>query len=79
MKAVCKPCFDEAGNFIIRPYMLKHLAVHYNVCTRTLRRWINKLAPEIGNKKTKYFTVEQVRTIVTALGAPEKIISNKAA
>jgi hypothetical protein len=79
MKAAHRTCFDTDGNFIIRPYMLKDLAIHYNVCTRTLRRWINTLAPEVGNKKKKFFTVEQVRIIVTAIGVPQKIDSKKAA
>jgi len=79
MQTAHRSCFDSDGKFIVRPYMLKDLAIYYNVCTRTLRRWINKLAPEVGNKKMKFFTVEQVKIIITALGTPEKIDPKKAA
>lgn len=69
-----KQFFDESGNLIIRPYRLCDLAAIYNVSRHTLRRWINEKAAEYGTKTKKYFTTEQVKGIVTALGTPQKII-----
>jgi hypothetical protein len=68
-----KQFYDDQGNFILRPYRLKDLAVIYDVSTRTLRRWINDKAPQYGNKTKKYFSIEQVKGITSALGMPQKI------
>jgi uncharacterized protein YjcR len=73
MQKTVKKLYDEQGNLIIRPYRLMDLAAIYGVSTRTLRRWIDGKAPEYGNKTKKYFTIEQVKGIVTALGMPQKI------
>ena len=73
MQKTTKQIFDEQGNLIIRPYRLMDLAAIYDVSTRTLRRWIDAKAPEHGKKKKKYFTVDQVQGIVTALGIPQKV------
>lgn len=77
MKVVKRNYYDEEGNFIIRPYRLKDLAEVYNVCGRTVRRWINKLIPEIGPKHSKYFTVNEVVKIVNAIGLPQKKVNTK--
>lgn len=79
MKTDQKSCFDNDGNFIIRPYLLKELATHYNINPRTLRRWIDNLAPGVGKTTMKYFTIDEVRIIVTALGVPQKVDTKKAA
>lgn len=73
MQKTTKQVFDEQGNLIIRPYRLMDLATIYDVSPRTIRRWIDAKAPEQGKKKKKYFTVDQVQGIVTALGIPQKI------
>ena len=73
MPKTTKQLFDEKGNLIIRPYRLMDLATIYEVSPRTIRRWIDVKAPEHGKKKKKYFTVDQVRGIVTALGIPQKV------
>ncbi len=70
-----KNYFDDEGNLIIRPYRLKDLVAIYGVCRHTLRKWINAKAPEYGSKDRKYFTVDQARGIVTALGAPQKLVT----
>jgi hypothetical protein len=79
MKVVKKPFFDAEGNFIIRPYRLKDLAEIYDVCGRTVRRWINERLPEMGPKNSKYFTVNEVTAIINAIGLPKKIILIKQA
>lgn len=79
IRTIKKNYFDSEGRLIIKPYRLKDLAAIYDVCTRTMRRWINKLTPEIGPKKVKYFTIEQVTAIVNAVGVPQKLELKKAA
>ena len=73
MQKTTKKTYDDQGNLIIRPYRLMDLAAIYDVSTRTMRRWIDAKAPECGKKEKKYFTVDQVQGIVTALGIPQKI------
>lgn len=79
MKVVKKSYFNAEGNFLIKPYQLKDLAAIYDVHPRTVRRWIDKLAPQIGNKKVKYFTIEEVTIIVNAIGLPQIIELKQAA
>ena len=73
MQKTEKKFFDEQGNMLIRPYRLMDLAAIYDVSTRTIRRWIDSKAPEHGNKTQRYFTIDQVKGIITALGMPQKI------
>ncbi len=68
-----KQCYDEQGNFLIRPYSLKELAAIYGICYQTLRGWIDAKAADYGEKKGKYFSIAQVKGIVTALGFPHKM------
>ena len=79
MRVVKKNYFDDEGNLFIKPYQLKDLAEIYEVCPRTVRRWIDAKIPEGGKKQTKYFTIDQVVAIVNALGVPRKIIIIKQA
>ena len=72
MQKTEKQLYDEQGNLIIRPYRLMDLAAIYDVSTRTMRRWIDGKAAEYGKKEKKYFTIEQVIGIITALGLPQK-------
>ena len=73
MQKTQKQLYDEQGNLIIRPYRLMDLAAIYDVSTRTMRRWIDAKAAEYGKKEKKYFTIEQVKGIITAIGLPQKI------
>ncbi len=73
MQKTQKQLYDEQGNLIIRPYRLMDLAAIYDVSTRTMRRWIDAKAAEHGKKEKKYFTIEQVKGIITAIGLPQKI------
>ncbi len=67
-----KPYFDENGNFYIRPYRMKDLAVIYGVCGRTVRNWMKAKGITV-QKNCKYFSIEQVTAIVSALGVPYTI------
>jgi hypothetical protein len=64
--------YDQDGKLIIKPYRMKDLAAIYGVDVRTVRRWMNKLAPTIVRKQAKYFAVQEVTTILEALGVPKK-------
>ena len=64
--------YDQTGKLIIKPYRMKDLAAIYGVDVRTLRNWMSKLAPTIIRKQAKYFLVQEVAAIVTALGVPKK-------
>ncbi len=79
MRVVKKNYFSAEGNLIVKPYQLKDLGEIYGVHPRTIRRWIDRLLPGIGNKKVKYFTIEEVTKIVTAIGLPQIIELKKAA
>lgn len=79
MRVVKKSYFNGEGHFIIKPYQLKDLAEIYEVHPKTVRRWIDKLAPQIGHKKVKYFTIEEVTIIVKAIGLPQIIELKQAA
>lgn len=79
MKVVKRNYYTAEGNLIIKPYQLHHLAEIYDVHPRTVRRWIDKLVPQIGKKKVKYFTIDEVVAIVNAIGLPQIIELKKAA
>ena len=79
MKVVKRNYFNADGNLVIKPYQLQHLAEIYEVHPRTVRRWIDKLVPQLGKKKVKYFTIEEVILIVNAIGLPQIIELKKAA
>lgn len=66
--------FTEEGSVIVRPYMLQDLAAIYEVSSKTMRRWLNELAPHDGKKTKKFFTALQVSAIIKALGNPSSII-----
>lgn len=68
-----RPYFDDNGNFHVRPYRIKDLASIYGVCNRTVRKWMEANNLGIGKKTCKYFSIEQVATIVGALGVPYKL------
>lgn len=72
MKKVGKLYYDENGNFIIRPYLMKDFAAIYGVSTKTVHRWIVKLLPGMQKKRAKYFRIDQVNDIVNAIGIPKK-------
>lgn len=55
MKVVKRNYFNAEGNLIIKPYQLQHLGEIYEVHPRTVRRWIDKLVPQIGKKESKVF------------------------
>lgn len=54
----------------IRPYSIKELAGIYNVCNKTMKKWINPFSELIGEKNGRYYSVVQVKIIFDKLGVP---------
>lgn len=79
MKIVKRNYYTDEGNLLVKPYQLKDLGEIYGVHPRTVRNWIDKMAPQVGRKKVKYFTIEEVKTIIAAIGLPQIIELKQAA
>jgi hypothetical protein len=56
----------------IRPYSTRELAGIYNVCDKTMKKWITPFTTEIGEKNGRYYSVAQVKVIFDKLGVPCK-------
>lgn len=69
MSTTPKPAADS-GRFPLKAYSLKELSGFYEVSTKTLRRWLEPFKKEIGDKRGNFFTIVQVKCIVTKLGIP---------
>ena len=54
----------------LKPYSLTELSGLYQVCTRTLKKWIQPFEKEIGKKLGRYYTIVQVKIIFEKLGLP---------
>ncbi len=54
----------------IKAYTLSELAALYCISTKAVKTWLKPHAAEIGEKKGRYFTTLQVRTIFEILGEP---------
>ncbi len=54
----------------VKPYTHKELSNYYGVCDKTLKKWLNPFAPQIGQKNGRYYTVVQVRIIFEKIGIP---------
>jgi len=55
---------------IIQPYTFKELAALYRCSTKTYRKWLQQIVPEIGRRTGRCYTQKQVRIIVERLGEP---------
>lgn len=64
--------YEFNGEFNVQHYTLKELAGLYQVCKKTMRRWIDKHAPEAGQIEGRYYTSKQVAIIVMKIGVPGK-------
>jgi len=56
----------------IRPYSTKELAGIYNVCDKTMKKWIKPFNEQVGEKNGRYYSVVQVKIIFDKLGVPCK-------
>jgi hypothetical protein len=57
----------------LKPYSVKEIASIYNVCGKTLKKWLKPHEPLIGAKQGRFFTVAQVKLIFEKLGIPGTI------
>jgi hypothetical protein len=51
-------------------YSIKELSVFYDVCHRTMKKWIHPFRNEIGEKVGRYYSVNEVKIIFDKLGLP---------
>ncbi len=57
----------------LKPYSLAELARQYEVCVRTMQKWMLPFKQEIGEKQGRYFTISQVKIIFEKLGLPASV------
>jgi hypothetical protein len=62
----------EKQGMTMMPYTLTELGRLYGVCNRTVKKWLEPFDAEIGEKRGRYYTVNQVKTIIEKLGAPSE-------
>jgi hypothetical protein len=56
--------------YLIQPYSLKELSGMYNVSKNTFKKWIEPIAPQLGERIGYYYTIHQVKIIFRYLGVP---------
>jgi transposase len=56
--------------FDLKAYSKKELAEKYEVSVKTFNKWLEPFAEKVGEKRGRYYTVNQVKTIVEVLGLP---------
>ena len=54
----------------LKPYTMKELAALYGVSNKTLKTWLQPHQRRFGERRSRYFTVLQVRIIFECLGPP---------
>ncbi|MCC7303090.1 MAG: hypothetical protein IT233_10655 [Bacteroidia bacterium] len=60
---------ESKNNLIeIKPYTKKELAGVFGITPRCLYTWLKEIEMEVGPKKGKYYTPNQVRIIVKLIG-----------
>ena len=57
----------------LKPYSSTELARLYDVCIRTMKKWMAPFESLIGKKRGRYYTIAQVRIIFEKLGLPGEI------
>ena len=56
--------------FDLKAYSKKELAEKYEVSVKTFNKWLEPFTEKVGVKRGRYYTVNQVKTIVEVLGLP---------
>jgi hypothetical protein len=65
--------FIENGKLKLQRYSLTELGVIYNVCARTVKKWLRPFREDIGIKNGRFYTINQVKVIVTKVGLPDEL------
>lgn len=63
--------------FEVRPYKWKELCMLYDVCPKTLKKWIAPFAEEIGVLNGGYYLIPQIEIIIEKIGLPYMIFESK--
>ena len=61
------------GKLKVLHYSLVELATVYNVCDRTMKKWLKPFEEQIGPRLGRYYNISQVRLILEKLGLPSEI------
>ena len=56
--------------FELRAYTKKELAEKYQVSVKTFDKWLKPFSEKIGEKRGRFYTVNQVKTMLEVLGVP---------
>lgn len=56
--------------FELKAYSKKELAEKYQVSVKTFNAWLKPFEDKIGMKGGRYYTVNQVKTMLEVLGVP---------
>lgn len=63
----------KTDKIYLKPYSLTELSRLYDVCVRTMKKWMIPFEEEVGAKRGRYFTISQVKIIFEKLGLPGEI------
>ena len=56
--------------FELRAYSKRELAEKYQVSVKTFNSWLKPFEEKVGKKSGRYYTVNQVKTMLEVLGVP---------
>lgn len=56
--------------FELRAYSKRELAEKYQVSVKTFNSWLKPFEDKVGAKRGRYYTVNQVKTMLEVLGVP---------
>ena len=56
--------------FELKAYSKRELAEKYQVSVKTFNAWLKPFEDKIGMKRGRYYTVNQVKTMLEVLGVP---------
>jgi hypothetical protein len=57
----------------VKPYTTKEMAAIYQVSPKTFNRWVTRIRTDVGEKNGRFFTINQVKTILDKIGLPGTI------
>lgn len=61
---------NEPRCFKLRAYSPKQLSELYEVSAKTLKKWLQPILSDIGERQGRYYNITQVRRIIQHLGIP---------
>ncbi len=64
--------YNDNG-IMVQPYMIGELASLYKISPKTLKNWMVKVEPELGERCGRYYSARQVEIIFKTFGIPYKI------